>query len=110
MGAGPYGLSVSAHLHACGLKVATFGKPFHFWRNHMPQGMLLRSLAWASSLSDSDKKYSIEHYFLQKGQEPSYPLPIETFIEYGLWFQKNIVPDLDETYIANIERSNTHFL
>jgi len=110
MGAGPYGLSVSAHLQACGLKVATFGKPIYFWRNHMPQGMLLRSVRSATNLSDPGKKYTIKHYFAQKGLKTSDPLPIETFIDYGLWFQKNAVPNLDETYIANIERNDNHFL
>jgi cation diffusion facilitator CzcD-associated flavoprotein CzcO len=110
MGAGPYGLSVSAHLQGCGLKVATFGKPIHFWRNHMPQGMLLRSYPWATNLSDPEKKYSIEQYFLHKGLEAVYPLPIETFIDYGLWFQENAVPNLDQTYIANIDRKDNHFL
>src|SRR5215469_7513857 len=95
MGAGPYGLSVSAHLQASGLKVATFGKSNYFWRNHMPKGMLHRSYWWASSLSDPEKKYSIEQYFRHKGIKAVYPLPIETFIDYGLWFQKNAVPNLD---------------
>lgn len=109
MGAGPYGLSVSAHLQAYGLKVATFGKANYFWRNHMPKGMLLRSYWWASSLSDPEKKHSIEQYFRYKGVEAVYPLPIETFIDYVLWFQKNAVPNLDETYIANIDRKDNHF-
>ena len=109
MGAGPYGLSVSAHLQAYGLKVATFGKSNYFWRNHMPKGMLLRSYWWASSLSDPEKKYSIEKYFQHKGIKAVYPLPIETFIDYVSWFQKNAVPNLDETYIANIDRKDNHF-
>ncbi len=110
MGAGPYGLSVSAHLRARGLKVATFGKPLLFWRKHMPQGMLLRSYWWATGFSDPDKKYSIQRYFAQQGTQPCDPLPIQTVIDYGLWFQQHTVPDLDETYIANIERKDSYFL
>jgi FAD-dependent urate hydroxylase len=110
MGAGPYGLSVSAHLRGHGLKVATFGKPLYFWRHHMPQGMLLRSYPWATSLSDPEQKCAIEDYFRQKGLEAVYPLPIETFIDYGLWFQEHAVPDLDQTYISNIVRQDNHFL
>lgn len=110
MGAGPYGLSASAHLQGRGLKVATFGKSNYFWRNHMPKGMKLRSYWWASSLSDPAQKYSIKQYFAQKKLEPSYPLPLEIFLDYCEWFQKNAVPNLDETYIANIERKDNHFL
>jgi len=43
VGAGPYGLSTTAHLRERGLKVAIFGKPLKLWREHMPEGMLLRS-------------------------------------------------------------------
>lgn len=110
MGAGPYGLSASAHLRARGLKLATFGKSNYFWRNYMVKGMMLRSYWWASSLSDPAQKYSIKQYFAQKKIEPTYPLPVEIFNDYCEWFQKNAVPDLDETYIAKIERKDNHFL
>src|SRR5216117_3423932 len=42
--------------------------------------------------------------------EKGYPLPIETFIDYGLWFQQRVVPDVDETYVASIERQDARFL
>ncbi|GAC1388650.1 MAG: hypothetical protein NVS4B12_01650 [Ktedonobacteraceae bacterium] len=110
MGAGPYGLSAAAHLQGQGLKVATFGKPIHFWREHMPEGMLLRSYWWATHLSDPEKKYSFKQYFKEKGIEATDPLPIDVFIDYGLWFQKNAVPNLDETYIKNVEHKNNQFI
>lgn len=106
LGAGPYGLAVSAHLHGHGVNVATFGKAAYFWQNHMPTGMLLRSYWWASNLSDPKGTYSITRYFQMKGVEPPDPLPIETFIDYALWFQKNAVPNVDETYIKVIERTD----
>src|SRR5439155_19916240 len=43
IGAGPYGLSVSAHLRAAGIKTISFGQPLEFWRHQMPEGMVLRS-------------------------------------------------------------------
>ncbi|HLZ59801.1 MAG TPA: NAD(P)-binding domain-containing protein [Ktedonosporobacter sp.] len=104
LGAGPYGLSATAHLRAQGLKVAIFGKPIDYWRSNMPEGMLLRSFWWASNLSDPEGKYGLTQYFQLKGMVAPDPLPIETFIDYALWFQKNVVPDVDETYIAHIER------
>lgn len=111
MGAGPYGLSTAAHLRAKGLNVAIFGKPLYYWRAHMPAGMLLRSYWWASSLSDPEGKYSIKQYFEQHGvTEPPKLLPIEQFIDYGLWFQQHAVPDVDETYIANIQRRKGRYV
>ena len=109
MGAGPYGLSIAAHLLGRGLKVAIFGKPLSLWSEHMPKGMLLRSYWWAANLSDPQKKYDFTQYFQLHGLEPPDPLPVETFIDYGLWFQKHAVPDVDETYIANIERKEHYF-
>ena len=110
MGAGPYGLSAAAHLQGKGLKVATFGKPIRFWSEHMPEGMLLRSYWWATDLSDPRGKYSFKEYFKEKGIEGTDPLPVEVFIDYALWFQKNAVPNLDETYIKQIERKENQFV
>ncbi len=110
VGAGPYGLSAAAHLLAQGLKVAVFGKPLHFWKRHMPQGMLLRSYWWASNLSDPEGHYSFSRYFHMLGMDGFNPLPVEMFIEYGMWFQKQVVPDLDETYVSSIERKEEFFV
>ena len=109
VGAGPYGLSTTAHLRERGLKVAIFGKPLKLWREHMPEGMLLRSYWWATNLSDPRKKYQFTQYFEEHNLEPPDPLSIETFIDYALWFQKHAVPDVDETYVASIEREEQHY-
>ncbi len=110
VGAGPYGLSAAAHLMAQRLKVAIFGKPIFFWRKHMPEGMLLRSYWWATDLSDPYEKYSFQRYFQAKAIYGEDPIPIGTFIDYGLWFQQNAIPTLDETYVSCVERKNGHFL
>lgn len=111
VGAGPYGLSIAAHLKERGLKIAIFGKPMDLWREHMPKGMYLRSRWWGSRLSDPHNKYSFERFFQEFPEHKGvYPLPIETFVEYGLWFQKNVVPNVDETYISSIQREGEQFL
>ncbi len=109
IGAGPYGLSTAAHLQDRGLNVAVFGKPLHLWREHMPQGMLLRSYWWATNLSDPHKKYGLEQYFQTEEQCESDPFPAKAFIRYALWFQRNLVPNVDETYVETIERINGRF-
>ena len=110
VGAGPYGLSTAAHLLGRGLRVAVFGRTLEMWREHMPKGMLLRSLWWATNLSDPDGDYGFEQFARDTGRDRSYPVPLQTFIDYGLWFQQRAVPDVDETYVSSIERQDTRFL
>ncbi|GAC1388748.1 MAG: hypothetical protein NVS4B11_11400 [Ktedonobacteraceae bacterium] len=111
VGAGPYGMTTAAHLRGRGLKVAIFGKPLELWRNHMPNGMFLRSQWWATNLSDPQKKYSFDRFFRQSSQyKKGYPVPIQAFIDYADWFQKNAVPDIDETYVSSVERKDGQFV
>ena len=111
VGAGPYGLAATAHLRAKGLRTAIFGKPLELWRNNMPDGMCLRSHWWATHISDPKGEYSFARFFAQSPKyKACYPVPIEAFIEYGLWFQKHMVPDVDETYVSRIERHNNQFV
>lgn len=110
VGAGPYGLTAAAYLLGKGLNVAVFGKPMELWRDHMPEGMNLRSHWWATNLSDPQKKYSFNNFLREKKYEKIYPMPATYFIEYGLWFQKNAVPNVDETYVSSIERNGRQFV
>lgn len=110
VGAGPYGLSTAAHLLGRGLSVAVFGRTLELWRNHMPNGMLLRSHWWATNLSDPRKQYGFERFFQESGYAKGYPVPRQAFIDYGCWFQERAVPNVDETYVKSIEQNNGHFL
>lgn len=110
VGAGPYGLSIAAHLLERGIKVAIYGKPLSFWRENMPRDMLLRSYWWASNLSDPHKQYGLAQYFQENGMEAYDPLAAKTFIAYGLWFQKQLIPNIDETFIKTIELKEDKFI
>lgn len=110
MGAGPYGLSTAAHLLGQGLKVAIFGKPMELWRSYMPKGMLLRSFWWATNLSDPQGQYGLERYLKEELNMDTFdPVPGDIIADYGVWFQKHAVPNVDETYIQTIERKNGSF-
>lgn len=109
VGAGPYGLSTAAHLLDHGLAVAVFGRPMQLWRENMPRGMLLRSHWWASNFSDPHRKYRLEQYLGETGQQAIDPFPVEVLIDYGLWFQKHVVPAVDETYVETIEHKERQF-
>ncbi|MGH7153477.1 MAG: FAD-dependent oxidoreductase, partial [Acetobacteraceae bacterium] len=109
IGAGPYGLSVAAHLNAANVATRVFGEPMSFWRRHMPRGMYLRSPWVASHLADPAKSYSLDVYAGKQGIPKHYPLPIEHFIGYGQWFQRSAVPHLDPRMVVRIEHGESGF-
>jgi len=110
VGTGPYGLSIAAHLLGRGLRVGIFGKRLELWREHMPKGMCLRSHWWASNLSDPSGAYRMEEFFVRSRHKKAFPLPIDAFIDYALWFQQRAVPSVDETYVSSVARSNDEFV
>jgi FAD-dependent urate hydroxylase len=110
LGAGPYGLSAGAHLRKIrGLDVHVFGDPMDFWKSHMPEGMLLRSPWAASNLSDPNSDFSFDAYSAAKGTTVPRPIPLESFVDYGLWFQQQAVPEVDRRKITRIEPSSNGF-
>jgi len=109
IGAGPYGLSAAAHLKSRGITVRVFGKPMDFWATKMPAGMLLRSPRVASTISDRGRTCALEAFEQATGTPPVKPLPLSTFVEYGQWFQRQLIPDLDTREVSAVERSNEGF-
>jgi FAD-dependent urate hydroxylase len=110
LGAGPYGLSVAAHLRSIkGLDVAVFGSPMSFWDQNMPVGMFLRSNWTATQIADPNRCLTLEKFQEASGKSFSLPVPIDRFVQYGLWYQKQAVPDVDTRKIERIERSNGDF-
>jgi cation diffusion facilitator CzcD-associated flavoprotein CzcO len=110
LGAGPYGLSAGAHLRNIkGLEVRVFGEPMDFWKSHMPEGMLLRSPWAASHLSDPNSALSFDAYSEAKRETVPIPIPLERFVDYGLWFQKQAVPEIDPRKVTRIEPSSDGF-
>jgi cation diffusion facilitator CzcD-associated flavoprotein CzcO len=104
IGAGPYGLSAAAHLRAVnGLNVRVFGEPMSFWDRQMPLGMLLRS-PWAGShLSDPKGALTLDAYRGAIGTHFGSPVPLDRFIDYGRWFQRQTVPEVDQRQVSQVE-------
>ncbi|MBV8115460.1 MAG: NAD(P)/FAD-dependent oxidoreductase, partial [Silvibacterium sp.] len=112
VGAGPYGLSIAAHLRAAGVKFQIFGKPMYTWREQMPKGMLLKSDGFASDLSTPESIYTLRHHCAEQGIEyddTRVPVKLNTFISYGLAFQKRMVPELDTRLVTQIEEADCGF-
>lgn len=109
IGAGPYGLSATAHLRAVkGLDVHTFGEPMSFWQRNMPVGMLLRSGWAATHIADPHRSLTLEAYRAASGTHFSTPVPLDRFIDYGLWYQRQVIPDLDKRKVVRVESRNGH--
>jgi FAD-dependent urate hydroxylase len=106
LGAGPYGLSAAAHLRTVkGLDVYSFGEPMSFWQDKMPIGMFLRSGWEATHIADPDRSLTLQAFKESTRNQFSSPVPLDRFVDYGLWYQRRAVPDLDRRKIVSIDRN-----
>ena len=107
VGAGPYGLSLAAHLRQAGISFRIFGKPMATWRGHMPKGMCLKSEGFASNLSAPDKASTLEAWCAANGKDYSAqktPVALDDFVAYADWFTRTYVPTLEQKIVAGIVR------
>ena len=97
IGAGPYGLSIAAHLSALEIEHTIVGRPVDTWRAHCPQGMYLKSEPYASWMATPRAEIDLAGYCREKGLEHVDrvgPLPLQRFIGYADWYREQLVPDV----------------
>ena len=112
IGAGPYGLSIAAHLKGCGIPFRIFGEPMQSWREQMPMGMLLKSEGFASNICDPDDDFTLGRYCREARvpyEDVGEPVRLDTFVRYGLEFQRRKVPELERTYVTAVTRTPAGF-
>jgi thioredoxin reductase len=112
IGAGPYGLSIAAYLRGAGIPFRIFGEPMESWRRSMPQGMLLKSEGFASSLYDPAGRCTLEAYCRERSlpyEHVGDPVPLERFVAYGMEFQKRCVPELEQHKVRALRRDPRGF-
>jgi FAD-dependent urate hydroxylase len=109
IGAGPYGLSVAAHLDHAGFATHVFGEPMGFWRRNMPKGMMLRSPWHGTHISSPDSSHSLDVYAIAHDVDDEKLLPLENFVDYGEWFQKHAVPQLDRRAVTQLDAAGNGF-
>lgn len=112
IGAGPYGLSIAAHLQCAGIDFRIFGAPMGRWRTQMPKGMFLKSEGCASSLSDPAGQFTLAQFCMDKKLafgEYAVPVPLDTFTEYGMCFQQNLVPNVEDATVTQLDRGSDGF-
>lgn len=107
VGAGPYGLSVAAHLTGRGVAHRIFGVPMESWRQNMPRGMHLKSDGFASNLYAAEP-FTLGQFCRETGRDyhpTTWAVPVEDFIDYGMEFQRRRVPELEETKVTHLKRN-----
>ena len=127
LGAGPYGLSVAAHLRQSKLMdLRVIGEPMSFWERHMPAGMLLRSPRVASHLSDPRGRFTLDAYEKANGnaltvkvpptvteeviaREMAKKIPLQDFVKYGRWFLEQANLPIDSRIVSCIEFASGGF-
>ena len=109
IGAGPHGLSATVHLRRAGIAAHAFGKPMSFWQS-MPKGMSLRSNMSATNMIEPEGPLSLATYMAENGERFGHPVSLRRFVDYGLWVQRNAVPDLDTRRVACVDRAHGAFV
>jgi hypothetical protein len=113
IGAGPYGLSLAAHVGAIGCEYRIFGAPMGSWLTQMPEQMFLKSESWASNLSDPAGYATLKRFAAERNlgyQAEGRPVPIAEFIEYGQWFQQLFVPNVETETVVSVLREPDRFV
>lgn len=112
IGAGPFGLSISAHLWHRGVEHMIVGRPLDTWRDHMPVGMFLKSEPYGSGFSAAASGYDIATYSRLHGLDyvdRVGPLSLERFLMYGDWFAGQLVPGIRDVTVTRVSRVDGGF-
>jgi thioredoxin reductase len=112
IGAGPYGLSIAAHLRQHGIPFRIFGTPMRSWTREMPKDMLLKSEGFASNLSDPNGQYTLKQFCVDQGlpyADIGLPTPRATLARYGLAFQAALVPEVEDREVRALDRQGEGF-
>ncbi|WP_448616164.1 FAD-dependent oxidoreductase [Modestobacter sp. URMC 112] len=109
LGAGPHGLAATAHLRRAGVDVHVVGDPMSFWRT-MPAGMVLRSNWTATCIAEYQGPLSLDSYCAATGASFGTPVPLQEFLDYGVWVQQQVAPDVDDRVVQRLEPDGDGFV
>jgi hypothetical protein len=74
--------------------------------------MFLKSAPTASSISAPVAGYQLSDFCAASERRPldaNEPVPIDLFVRYGLWFQENLVPDVERERVVDLARNGNGF-
>jgi FAD-dependent urate hydroxylase len=105
IGAGPFGLSISAHLSARRIDHLIVGRVMETWRTHMPVGMLMKSEPYASAIAAPDGGHDVAEYCAAHHlgyTDRVGPLTADLFMDYADWYAKQLVPDVRDDVVTEV--------
>jgi thioredoxin reductase len=105
IGAGPFGLSISAHLTALGIDHLIVGRPMDTYKTHVPGGMLMKSEPYASTIASPDGKHTLAAYCASKGLDyvdRVGPVSRQRFVDYADWYTEQLVPGVQDETVTDV--------
>jgi lysine/ornithine N-monooxygenase len=111
IGAGPYGLSLAAHLAARNVKHRIFGHAMLFWSQIAAAGTgrYLKSYCFGTDISTPNSGFTFADYSKPRGLETFEPCAIGDFAAYGRWFQEHNVPWVEPLEVVHVVRQADGF-
>ena len=112
IGAGPYGLSLAAHLAARNIEHRIFGRPMQFWSRIAEAGgeRYLKSYCFGTNISAPSPGYTFADHNRPRGLETFEPCSMQNFATYGRWFQQNLVPWVEDVDVERLDRQTGGFV
>ncbi|HVD60068.1 MAG TPA: NAD(P)-binding domain-containing protein [Gemmatimonadaceae bacterium] len=110
IGAGPFGLALSAYARAHEIEHTIVGRPMEFWKQHMPKQMLLRSHCdWHL---DPLGEHTIEQYLqaLELRPKDVEPLSLAFYLDYCNWFIQQKELEIVDAQVESLDRSGESFI
>lgn len=112
IGAGPYGLSISAHLRALEVNHLIVGAPMASFRIYSPAGRVMKSEPYASAFASPRPGYDVRAFSEERGIEYKdrvVELSLERFLDYADWYADKLVPDIRQDVVTALTRSGDKF-
>lgn len=112
IGAGPYGLSISAHLRALEVNHLIVGAPMDSFRIYSPAGRVMKSEPYASAFAAPRPGYDVRAFSEERGIEYKdrvVELSLERFLDYADWYTDKLVPDIRQDVVTAVTRSGDGF-
>jgi thioredoxin reductase len=112
IGAGPYGLSLAAHLAAKNISHRIFGRPMQFWSQIANAGdeRYLKSFCFGTDIATPERGSSFADYSRPRGLETFEPCSIKDFSDYGLWFQQRNVDWVETVDVVRVAPHDKKFV
>jgi thioredoxin reductase len=104
VGAGPFGLAMSAYARRLRLDHMVVGRTMSFWKSNMPEGMYLRSGPdWHFDPFNED---TIERYLATRDLGPAEadPLPLDLYLGYCEWFRRRKGIEVIQGHVRQLDR------